>query len=97
MELRKYEESDADKILSWINDERSFRLWSADRYTDFPIKPADINNNYNECMQNGIFYPLTFVDNENIIGHLIIRYPDDKKYLSPTSLSKMSATDSYII
>ena len=79
MELRKYEENDADIILSWINDERSFRLWSADRYADFPIKPVDINNNYNECMKNGKFYPLTLVDNENVIGHLIIRYPDDKK------------------
>lgn len=79
MELRKYEENDANKILSWIGDERSFRLWSADRYSNYPIKSDDINNNYRECMQNGKFYPLSMVDNGKLIGHLIIRYPDDNK------------------
>lgn len=79
MKLIKYEENDADKILLWINDERSFRLWRADRYADFPIKPVDINNNYNDCMKNGKFYPLTLVDNGNTIVYLIMRYPDDKK------------------
>ena len=45
--LRGYINSDADEIVSWISNERDLRLWSADRYGNFPIKADDINNNYN--------------------------------------------------
>ena len=31
MILREYRESDANVIINWINNEREFRLWSADR------------------------------------------------------------------
>ena len=79
MELRKYNENDANEILSWINNERDFRLWSANRYDKYPISKSKINNNYKECALNGKFYPLTLVDSDEIIGHLIIRYPDLNK------------------
>lgn len=49
MYFRKYKEDDAKEILSWIKDEREFRLWSADRYNNYPALPSDINNNYLEC------------------------------------------------
>ena len=76
MELRNYLETDANEIINWIEDERALRLWSFNRYGDFPIKAEDINNNYNECMLAGNFYPMTLVDKNNIIGHLILRNPD---------------------
>ena len=77
MLLRKYEETDAIKILSWIDSERAFRLWSADRYGDYPITEDDVNDNYRQCAQNGDFYPMTLIDdNENIVGHLILRKSD---------------------
>ena len=79
MELRKYIKSDANEIIKWFKDELSFRLWSADRYGDYPIKAEDINNNYNEYMALGNFYPMTLVDKEKIIGHLILRNPDYNK------------------
>ncbi len=36
MNLRPYKKEDAAKILSWIKNERAFRLWSADRYKNYP-------------------------------------------------------------
>lgn len=80
MYLRKYLESDAEKILSWIADERAFRLWSADRYGEYPITPDEINQNYRECCKTGGFYPVTLIDdNETVIGHLILRNPAEDK------------------
>lgn len=79
MELRKYLETDADEIVKWITDERALRLWSFNRYGDFPIKAEDINNNYNECLSFGNFYPMTLVDGGQIVGHLILRNPDSNK------------------
>ena len=78
--LRDYVETDAEKLLSWITDERTFRLWSADRYGEYPITPDEINHNYNECSKNGGFYPLTLIDDDgNVIGHLILRNPTEDK------------------
>lgn len=80
MYLREYIESDAEKILSWITGERAFRLWSSDRYGEYPIVPDDINLNYKKCLKAGDFYPMTLVDSEeNVIGHLILRNPVEDK------------------
>lgn len=73
MEFRNYQESDAIEILKWIKTERDFRLWSADRYEKFPATPEDINENYKICKNNGLFCPMTLVDDNKIIGHLILR------------------------
>ena len=77
MNLRDYKESDAIEILSWIDSEREFRLWSADRYEKYPAIPQDINNNYNKLQKSGRFFPLTLEENGKIIGHLIIRNPNE--------------------
>ena len=58
MVLRKFRDSDAEKIISWIRSEREFRLWCADRYENYPIVPGDIKSNYAECAKNGGFVPL---------------------------------------
>lgn len=80
MYLREFAKTDAEKILSWISDERTFRLWSADRYGDYPITPDEITKNYIECCKNGGFYPMTLIDDdEKVIGHLILRNPTENK------------------
>lgn len=73
MRLREYRDTDAKVILSWIKNEREFRLWSANRYGSYPIEPVDISNNYLECQKKSSFYPLTLEDDGKIIGHLILR------------------------
>jgi hypothetical protein len=42
MQLRPFRPDDAVKILSWCKDKHAFRLWSADRYKDFPARPEEI-------------------------------------------------------
>ena len=79
MEFRKYEEKDAQEIIKWISNEREFRLWSADRYDKYPVSEEDINNNYHESEKISKFYPMTMVENGNIVGHMIIRYPSNEK------------------
>lgn len=77
MLLRTYKEEDAEKILNWIKNEREFRLWSADRYENYPASPDDINNNYKKSKELSKFYPLTLEDDGKVIGHLILRNPSD--------------------
>jgi len=77
MEFRKYYEEDAIEILKWIKTEREFRLWTADRYDKYPVTPDDINLNYKKCIELGNFYPMTLTDNDKIIGHLILRNPNN--------------------
>ena len=79
MNLRTYKEDDAKEILSWIKNEREFRLWSADRYEKYPALPSDINNNYLRGKETSNFYPFTLEDEGKIIGHLILRNPVDNK------------------
>ena len=77
MKLRQYRTEDAQEILSWIKNEREFRLWSADRYDSYPATPEDINNNYSKSKEISNFYPLTLEDDGKVIGHLILRNPGD--------------------
>lgn len=78
IQLRPYEASDAQTILSWIHDEVSFRKWCADRYNHYPISADDMNNQYDAADQER-FFPMTAVDESGIVGHLIMRYTDDDK------------------
>ena len=78
MILREFRESDAEKIISWLKNEREVRLWCADRYDHFPILPEDMIMKYSECGKTGIFFPITAVsEQDEPIGHLILRYTDD--------------------
>lgn len=77
MILREFADSDAEKIVSWTGSERAFRLWCADRYEKYPISAADMTAMYDECGRTGTFFPMTAVE-EDVIGHLILRYTDEK-------------------
>lgn len=77
LEFRPYIADDANTIIKWINSEKDLRLWSADRYGSYPISPDDINENYNQYISNKNFFPMSLVDNGKIVGHIILRYPDE--------------------
>ena len=57
MTLRPFNINDAPTILSWCKDKHAFRLWSADRYKDYPAKPEEMMEQYN----SNNMYPLTAV------------------------------------
>ena len=73
--LRPFNINDAPTILSWCKDRHAFRLWSADRYKEFPAQPNDMMEQYN----GDNMYPLTAVVNDIIVGHILLRYPTEDK------------------
>ncbi len=83
MRLRPYKPSDAQTIVKWTNDEITFRKWSSDRYSDFPITAEDMNNKYirdnGECSDPENFYPFTAFDERGLLGHLTMRFTDPEK------------------
>ena len=83
MRLRPYKPCDAERILSWIRDEETFRRWSTDRYDHYPITAADINHKYidcnGDCPEPDNFYPLMAIKDGQSVGHLILRYTDPEK------------------
>lgn len=83
LRLRPYKNCDAKTIVTWCKDEVSFRKWSSDRWESFPITEADMNRKYIEyngdCMEADNFYPMTAFDDSGVVGHLIMRFTDEKK------------------
>ena len=77
MILRPFNVNDAPTILSWCKDKHAFRLWSADRYKDFPAKPEDMIEQY----EGENMYPLTAVMGDAIVGHILLRYPTEDRTL----------------
>ena len=75
MKLRPFNINDAETILSWCKDKHAFRLWSADRYKDFPAKPEEMMEQY----EGDNMYPLTAVVGETIVGHILLRFPSEDK------------------
>ena len=76
--LRPYKSCDADLIITWLKDEETYIKWSGGRFGSFPITAETINakyQNYNGgCAEPDNFYPMSAVDEYEVIGHLIMRY-----------------------
>lgn len=73
--LRTFVYEDASTILSWCKTKREFRLWSADRYKDYPGTPDEMI-----CLFDGDGkFPLTMVEGGRIVGHIMLRYPSEDK------------------
>ncbi len=83
LRLRTYKPIDANTILTWCKDERSFRKWTSDRYDSFPITADDMNRKYvdfnGDCAEPDNFYPMTAFDESGVVGHFIMRFTDEKK------------------
>lgn len=75
IKLRKYIPQDANYIIKWIKNEKEFYLWSADRYSKYPITAYDVNTFYDKYGKD--FYIFTAIDEYNrVVGHFILRYPN---------------------
>ncbi len=75
--LRPFSPDDASTILSWCKDKHAFRLWSADRYKDYPAQPEDVMEQY----EGDNMHPLTAIVGSEVIGHILLRYPTDDRTL----------------
>ncbi|MBQ6702102.1 MAG: GNAT family N-acetyltransferase [Clostridia bacterium] len=67
--LRPYKKEDAKTVLSWIKDERAFRLWCADRFDDFPLSEEKLNEIYSDNDYSGMIA----LDGNEVIGHFFIQ------------------------
>lgn len=81
LKLRKYINSDAKEITKWLKNEYAFRQWSADRYERYPITADDMIDYYSHYGDDELI-KLTAVENDEIIGHLTIRFIDDKRKIA---------------
>ncbi len=68
--IRPYNTNDADKILSWSKDERSFYKWSAGVLGEYPITKEQfgfVNN----------LMAFTAIDDNEIVGFFTMRKPTE--------------------
>ena len=76
--LRPYKSCDAEKIATWCEDEMTYLNWCGGKFGRFPIVAEDIDSKYKnhngDCIEPDNFYPITVLDEDEIVGHLIIRY-----------------------
>jgi len=78
MELREYISSDSEQITSWIRDEESLYMWSADRICKFPLDGNELDLEYKSVPPSVPMFPMTAVDVKGrVIGHILIRFPDE--------------------
>ena len=75
MTLRPFVTNDAATILSWCKDKHAFRLWSADRYKDYPAQPEEMMKQY----EGDNMFPLTAIVGDAIVGHILLRFPSEDK------------------
>ncbi len=86
LRLRPYKSCDSIKIAEWIKDEDVFLKWGGDHFGKFPISANLIDEKYRlnngDCTQEDNFYPWTAFDENEVVGHFIMRYiHDDNKIL----------------
>ena len=79
LRLRPYKSCDAKTIISWIKDEITFRKWSADIYDHYPITSDELNAKYDSFKDTDNFYEFTAFDDSSVVGHMIMRFLDEKK------------------
>ncbi|MBQ7943224.1 MAG: GNAT family N-acetyltransferase [Lachnospiraceae bacterium] len=83
LRLRPYKNCDAKAIVTWCKDEVSFRKWSSDRWESYPLTEDVMNEKYfdynGDCEEEDNFYPMTAFDESGAVGHLIMRFTDEKK------------------
>ena len=68
--LRPYKASDAETILSWCQDEKTFYRWTAGVLGDYPITQKEFSS-----VENLI--PFTAFDDSEILGFFTLRNPKE--------------------
>ncbi len=68
--IRQYKTSDADAILSWCQDEKTFYQWTAGMLGNYPITQKEF------CLPESLM-PFTAFDETGIIGFFTLRNPGE--------------------
>lgn len=68
--LRPYKESDAEKILSWCADEKSFYQWTAGVIGEYPVTKEQFD-------RLGTLMRFTALDEKEVVGFFTLRNPKE--------------------
>ncbi len=68
LRLRPYKEKDAEEILSWCKDERSFYQWTAGVLGEYPLSGEQFG-------QLGSLMRFTALDDKDVAGFFTLRNP----------------------
>lgn len=78
LRLRPYKPCDAEKVVTWCQNEEVFQKWGGAHFGEYPIRAETMNRVYFEkngnCTESDNFYPMTAFDEDGICGHFIMRY-----------------------
>lgn len=77
--LRPYKPCDAASVSSWIKSEYAFRQWSADVIKTYPVTAQSLNKHYESLEDSDSIWAMTAFEEDNIVGHMIMRFPDANK------------------
>lgn len=78
--LRPYKHPDAQAVVKWLRDERSFLFWSAGKFGNFPITAEDMNEYYDRDADNLDVWQMTACDRSGkAIGHFMMRRTGEEK------------------
>lgn len=78
LRLRPFKLCDAPYLLNWFHDEKSFTMWSANKFT-YPLTMEQLityKNNYDEDPNAWIFVALD--EAGTVVGHFMMRKADYK-------------------
>ncbi|QEH70381.1 GNAT family protein [Cellulosilyticum sp. ST5] len=79
LRLRPFKMRDAAYLVNWLKDERSFKMWSADKF-DYPLSVEQLKN-YKEMYEEDEFgWIFVALDDKGIpVGHFLMRMADYEK------------------
>lgn len=79
LRIRPFKMSDASYIVKWLNDEREFKMWSADKF-NYPLTIEQLAS-YKELYEQDEFgWIFVALDEKGIpVGHFLMRMADYEK------------------
>lgn len=76
LRLRPFKMSDATYLLNWIQDERSFKMWSADKF-DYPLSEEQLKSYKDRYDQDEFGWIFVALNEAGIpVGHFLMRMAD---------------------
>lgn len=79
LSIRPYKKCDADKVVCWLADERSFRMWCKNQYAHFPITAEDMNAYYESKSMQDDFFVMVAEEDKELVGHFVMRFLDETR------------------
>ena len=81
LKLRPYKPFDAETILSWLDSERTMRIWSGPRHPHFPPSLEEMQSLYDGYGSQAVNFPMVDYDERGAVGVVTLRFlaPDEKE------------------